>query len=171
MAEFGRGKLDDKPLFFPIAESAQPAPATRPAGELLAVNRSGAGPLSLDAKSFAVMPHHDLRVKDHEGKEAVYSGVPLRDILQKAGAPIGNHQLRGPNAALCVLASAADGYRVALALAEVDDDFAERNILVADARDGKPLDAKEGPLRIIAPEDKRPARWIRQLISIDVVAR
>ena len=33
-------------------------------------------------------------------------------------------------------------------------------------RDGKPLDAKQGPLRLIVPDESRPARWIRQVVRI-----
>jgi len=34
---------------------------------------------------------------------------------------------------------------------------------------GKPLDAKEGPFRIIALGDKRAARWIRQVTVLRIV--
>ena len=50
---------------------------------------------------------------------------------------------------------------------------ATREIILADKRDGKPLAGlagKEGPFRIVAPGDKRPARWIRQVASMKVVA-
>jgi hypothetical protein len=69
-----------------------------------------------------------------------------------------------------LLVEAADGYRVAFALAEVDPAFSERDIILADKRDGKPLDAKEGPLRIVAPGDKRPARWVRQVTALRLIA-
>ena len=42
-------------------------------------------------------------------------------------------------------------YRVVFALAEVDPAFAVRDIILADKRDGKPLDAKEGPRATIGP--------------------
>jgi hypothetical protein len=38
--------------------------------------------------------------------------------------------------------------KVVFALAEFDPDFTNREILLADKRDGKPLGAKEGPWRI-----------------------
>jgi hypothetical protein len=63
------------------------------------------------------------------------------------------------------LIEAADGYRVVFALAEIDPAFATREIILADERDGKLLDAKEGPLRIVAPGDRRPARWARQVVT------
>jgi hypothetical protein len=69
-----------------------------------------------------------------------------------------------------LLVEAADGYRVVFALAEIDPAFATREIILADKRDGKALDAKEGPLRIVAPGDKRPARWVRQVVTLRLIA-
>jgi hypothetical protein len=66
------------------------------------------------------------------------------------------------------LVEAADGYKIVFAIAEFDPAFAVREILLADKRDGKPLDAKEGPFRIVAPGDKRPARWARQVSTLRV---
>jgi hypothetical protein len=66
--------------------------------------------------------------------------------------------------------SASDGYHVAYALAEIDPTFAVREIILADKRDGRPLGPKEGPYRIVAPGDKRPARWIRQVTELKVTA-
>ncbi len=37
-------------------------------------------------------------------------------------------------------------------------------------RDGKPLDAKESPLRIVAPGDNRAARWVRQVTVLRLIA-
>ena len=65
---------------------------------------------------------------------------------------------------------AADGYKVVFALAEIDPAFAVRDIILADKRDGKPLDAKRGPFRIVAPGDKRGARWVRQVTALRLIA-
>lgn len=35
--------------------------------------------------------------------------------------------------------------------------------------DGSPLGENEGPFKLIAPHEKRPARWVRMLKSITVV--
>jgi hypothetical protein len=84
-----------------------------------------------------------------------------------AGIRLGE-ALRGPRLSEASLVEAADGYRVVFALAEADPAFATREIILADKRDGKPLDAREGPFRIVAPGDKRPARWVRQVIALKV---
>jgi len=69
-----------------------------------------------------------------------------------------------------VVAEGTDGYRVVFAMAELDSDFMSSGILVADTLNGSPIDLKRGPLRLIAPHDKRPARWVLMLKSITVVA-
>ena len=76
--------------------------------------------------------------------------------------------LHGKALAEYVVATGSDGYRAVLALAEIDPEFHPGEVLVADAMDGKPLNAKTGPFRLIVTEDKRPARSVRSLISIEV---
>lgn len=65
---------------------------------------------------------------------------------------------------------AADAYVAVFSLAEFDPAFREQAIILADAQDGAPLPAEAGPLRLVCPGDKRPARWVRQVISIEVVS-
>ena len=67
-------------------------------------------------------------------------------------------------------AGARDGYRVVFSLGELDPATGGRRVFVVDRCDGKPLDADVGPLRLLVPEDARPARWVRQLQSITVSA-
>lgn len=55
------------------------------------------------------------------------------------------------------------------ALAELDSAFLDSQVLVADTIDGAPLGPKLGPLRLVAPHEKRPARWIRMLKTVTVV--
>lgn len=116
---------------------------------------------------IAAMPHETVNVHDHD-VAAQFEGVPLAALVSSAGIELGD-KLRGPRMAEALLIEAADGYRVVFALAECDPAFAEREIILADKRDGKPLDAKEGPFRVIAPGDKRPARWIRQVTQLKIV--
>ncbi len=102
------------------------------------------------------------------GRKIEYEGVPLREILKKAGAPLGN-QLRGKALASYVLAKAHDGYQVVFALGELDAAFGNEKILVADKRDGKPLFGYQGPFRLVCPNDKAGARSVRMLETLEVV--
>jgi hypothetical protein len=95
--------------------------------------------------------------------------VSLAILLSTAGVQLGD-KLRGPRMTEALLVEAADGYKVVLALAEVGPAFAVREIILADKRDGKPLDARKGPFRIVAPGDKRAARWVRQVTALRLIA-
>jgi hypothetical protein len=97
-----------------------------------------------------------------------YEGVLVGELLKRAGSTLGG-DLRGNAVATYVVASAADGYQVVFSLAELDPAMTVSEIIVADTIDGKPLFAYQGPLRIVAPRDARPARSIRMLQRLDVV--
>lgn len=114
-------------------------------------------PLKLTATDLAKLPRRTVRAKDHDGKEATFEGVELGEVLKLAGVQFGE-QMRGKSLALFLVAEAADNYRAVFALPELDHAFTDRVILLADPRDGKPLAASEGPLRIVVPEEKRQAR-------------
>jgi DMSO/TMAO reductase YedYZ molybdopterin-dependent catalytic subunit len=126
-------------------------------------------PLVLTVSDLKKMPRKTLSVVNpHEKKNETYEGVPLEEILSRAGVPHGE-QLRGPAMATYIIAEAEDGYRVIFSLAELDSGILESEVLVADTMDGAPLAAKQGPIRLVAPHEKRPARWVRMLKSITVV--
>jgi DMSO/TMAO reductase YedYZ molybdopterin-dependent catalytic subunit len=125
-------------------------------------------PLTLTVADLKKMPRTTIHVDNpHEKKSEVYEGVLLDELLHRAGVPYGE-KLRGPLMTTYVVAEATDGYRVLFSLAELDTDFMNSEVLVADTLDGSPIDAKRGPLRLVAPHDKRPARWVRLLKSITV---
>ena len=94
--------------------------------------------------------------------------MALEEILHKAGVPQGE-ALRGPAMTTYVLAEAADGYRVVFSVAELDSGIMDSEVIVADTPDGAPLGDKLGPFRLVAPHEKRPARWVRMLRFIAVV--
>jgi hypothetical protein len=114
-------------------------------------------PLTLHAPDLETLPRQTLQVRDHDGRESVFEGVALVELLQRAGVPLGK-DLRGDRMAVYVVVGAADGYRVVFALPEIDPAFSDRLILLADRRDQQPLSPNEGPLRLIVPGEKRQAR-------------
>lgn len=122
-------------------------------------------PQRLTAADLAKLPQRTVRAKGHDGKEAEFTGVPLVEILKQAGVKFGE-ELRGKNLALYLVVEATDGYRAVFALAELDPLFTDKVILLAAKREGKPLDDKEGPLRIVVPDEKRQGRWVRQVTGL-----
>jgi hypothetical protein len=114
------------------------------------------------------MPRKTLTVTNsHEKKIATYEGVLLEELLKRAGVPQGE-RLHGQSLATYVIAEAEDGYLVVFSLAELDSGILDSDIIVADTVDNGPIPAKQGPFRLIAPHEKRPARWVRMLKSITV---
>jgi Oxidoreductase molybdopterin binding domain len=113
------------------------------------------------------MPRTTVTVSE-EGRQVSYEGVLVGELLKRAGAPVGR-DLSGKAVATYVRASAKDGYQVVFSLAELDPAFTPNDIIVADTIDGKPLFDYQGPLRIVAPHDKRGARSIRMLQRLEVV--
>lgn len=97
-----------------------------------------------------------------------FDGVALKAVLEKAGIGLGE-SLRGKRLASCLLVEAADGYRAVIALPEIDPAFTDKQIVLAFLRNGKPLDEKEGPYRIVIPDEKRMARWVRQVTTLKIV--
>ncbi len=102
------------------------------------------------------------------GFYATFEGVALKAVLEGAGVSFGE-SIRGKRMASCLLVGAADGYRVVIALPEIDPGFTHKQIVLAFLKDGKPLDAKEGPYRLVIPDEKRMARWVRQVTSLKIV--
>jgi DMSO/TMAO reductase YedYZ molybdopterin-dependent catalytic subunit len=97
----------------------------------------------------------------------MYTGVLLSAILQRAGATMGK-DLKGENLTKYATVEASDGYQVVFALAELDKDFTDRQIILATQIDGKPLAPADGPSRIIVQDEKKPARCIKQVTAIKV---
>jgi hypothetical protein len=123
-----------------------------------------------DGKSVAValaaLERRTVVVEDR-GLRTTFEGVALRDVVARAGAVLGD-KLRGTLLAQVVLVTARDGYQVAYAIAELDAAFTDQIVLLADRRDGKPLLPDTGPWQMVVPNDKRPARWMRQVVKIEV---
>lgn len=124
-------------------------------------------PLKLTPADLAKLPRRAVSAKDHDGKEATFEGLELGEVLKLAGVKFGE-QMRGKSLALFLVVDAADNYRAVFALPELDHAFTDRVILLADKRDGKPLAAAEGPLRIVVPDEKRQARWVRQVTALTI---
>ena len=126
-------------------------------------------PLDLMVIDLKGMPRKTLRVENpHSKKTEVYEGVLVEDLLQRAGVPQGE-QLRGAAMATYVLVEAADNYRVIFSLAEFNSSFQDSEIIIADTMDGAPIPGALGPFRLIAPHEKRPARWVERVKSLTVI--
>lgn len=156
------------PLLLVAALAAAQTPQTpAPQGVLLTLQVPGKPDATYTLAQLQKLTQRTVRARGHNGEEHAYTGVNLGDLLAAAGVPRGE-ALHGPVLHQYVLASAADKYSVVFALPELDPAFMDKTVLVVWARDGQPLAAGQGPLAIVAPEEKRPARWVRELLRITV---
>lgn len=124
-------------------------------------------PLTLSVQDLAAMPRATVQLKG-EKSTVEYTGVPVHEILKRAGVPSGK-ELHGPALASYLLVEAKDGYQVVFALPEVDPAFTDKVVLLADTADGKPLGEGQGPFRLVVPGDKRGARGARMVTRFQLV--
>lgn len=121
----------------------------------------------LSRAEIEALPH--VKVIGSEHSNAVnFEGASLKSVLEKAGVTFGE-SMKGKRLTNCLLVEAADGYRVVIALPELDPGFTNKQIILAFQGDGKPLGDKEGPYRIIIPDEKRMARWVRRVTALRIV--
>ena len=152
-----------------------PTPPLRQMGEMhKAAPPSGPLVITFGDKSatwtpaaLAGQPHVTIAVhNEHTKADETYSGVPLIALLTPLGL---SDKPRGKDLRLYVVAEGSDGYEVVYSIGEIAPDIHDATVIVADAENGKPL-AADGPLKLVASGEKRPARWVRNLVAIKVLA-
>ena len=122
----------------------------------------------LTLSDLQALPHKTVTFHNvHTKADETYSGVPLTDLLAKYGAATGD-KLRGKGLSEYIVATGSDGYKAVLALAETDPSFHPGDVIVADTMNGQPIGDKDGPFRLVVTEDKRPARSVHNLVSIEL---
>jgi DMSO/TMAO reductase YedYZ molybdopterin-dependent catalytic subunit len=136
-------------------------------GQTLTINGDVPAPLILKLEDLAQMPRETVSLPNPDGSKAVYEGVLLREVLKKAG--VLDKALRGNALAAYITVKASDGYQVVFSLGELDAEFGNEQILLADKRDGKPLSGNMGNFRLVIANDKAGARSSRMIESIEVV--
>ncbi|MCD9098134.1 hypothetical protein LU699_12660 [Luteimonas fraxinea] len=122
----------------------------------------------LDAAARATLTRHTVEASAY-GHTLRCEGVSLAALLQSSGA-MPDAPLRGAHLDRYVLVRARDGYRAVFSLGELDATLGNRGVYLVDRCDGAPLDADSGPLRLLVPDDTRPARGVRQVERITVIA-
>src|SRR3984893_18706372 len=122
----------------------------------------------LSRADLEALPHVKVTASEHSSGPVNFEGVTLKSVLEKTGGAFGE-SMKGKKLTNCLLLEAADGYRAVIALPELDPAFTDKQTLLAFFRDGKPLGEKEGPYRIVIPDEKRMARWVRQVTTLKIV--
>jgi hypothetical protein len=124
--------------------------------------------ISLTPEELAALPHKAISVfNSHTKANEKYSGVALVDLLAKVGVPQGEN-VKGKLFMTAVVAGGTDKYSVVYALAEVDPSIHTGDVIVADSVDGQKL-GNDGAFKLVSTEERRPARWVRNLADITVI--
>jgi hypothetical protein len=124
--------------------------------------------ITLSSEDVSALPHKTVAVFNaHTKANEKYSGVALADLLNKVGVPQGEN-VKGKVFMTAVIAEGTDKYSVLYALAEVDPSIHTGDAIVADSVDGQKL-GKDGAFKMVSTEERRPARWVRNLTQISVI--
>lgn len=153
------------PVGAEVAPDVAPvAQTTGPRGDV-AVTGDVTTPTVLTRASLARYPQKTVPVtfRSGTGREAhVFRGALLADVLPvSALAPAPG---KNPFLSFAVLGVGADGYSALVAYGEISPDFANTQVLVATARDGKPLATP----RLVVPGDGKGGRYVSDLVELKV---
>ena len=151
--------------FFPAVLIVLMMQAVACASQQLTIQTQAGKQTRLERADIEALPHVKVTT-GASGVSTTFDGVPLKAVLERGGVGFGE-TLKGKRLASCLLVEAADGYRVVIALPEIDEAFTDKQIVLAFLKDGKPLDDKEGPYRIVMPDEK--ARWVKQVTALKIV--
>jgi hypothetical protein len=119
----------------------------------------------LTVADLQALPQKTVAVKnEHTKLDESYSGVMLGDLLAKYGFPVDKTTHRKMLRSY-IMATGTDKYWVLYSATEVEASEHNGDVIVAIAKDGKPL-TEDGQIKLVASGDKRPERWVRNLTAI-----
>lgn len=154
-----------------LASAAARAQDRRPAAlHQRAWAPAGSSPIivPLDMAVRASLTRHRIEVTDAAGVREC-EGVSLAALLRASGA-MPEAALQSGDLDRYVRIDNRDGLRVVLSLGELDLTLGGRAVYLVDRCDEAPLDADDGPLRLLVPADTRPTRGLSRVERILVVA-
>jgi hypothetical protein len=155
--------------------SAQPEPMPGMAMPTIAPP-APAGPAVVTVKGpqdSAVVTAADLKaMKRYTVKVAwdgghTFTGAGMTDILATIGAP-SEKRLHGPALDQVVIVTGRDGFIAVLAIAETSLILKKQPVILADEEDGKPLDAKQGPYRLVIGGELKQPRSVWGVVGIEL---
>jgi hypothetical protein len=156
----------------------QPAgPAAMPVQTAPARAAAVSGPATVAVKGpggeSAVVTAADLRDMHRQsvtvawGGGHTYAGALISDVLAEIGAP-SEVRLHGPALDQVLIVKGRDGFIAVLAIAETAMSFKGQPVILADEEDGKPLNDKEGPYRLVIGGEAKPPRSVWGVVEIEL---
>jgi hypothetical protein len=122
-------------------------------------------------EEVTAMPQVSVHVHNaHNNQDETYSGVPVDALVNpsRVANPAGGSQHVSPNVQV-IVAGATDNFHVVITMCDTNPQCRSGQAIVADTMDGKPL-AADGAFKLVLTEDKKPARWARNLSTLTVKA-
>ena len=114
------------------------------------------------------MPQSTLTVHNaHTDRNETYAGVAISDLLNATG-PSFNKDTQRTYLRSYIRAQGTDFYFVLYSAAEMQPELNIARALVATGVDGHDL-GDEGQFKLVSSAEKRPARWVRNLLSLTFV--
>jgi hypothetical protein len=132
--------------------------------------------LTVDGKSttftvadLTAMPQKTVSVhNEHTKMDESYSGVPLGDLLAKAGFTSTKATQRKMLRSYLKV-EGTDKYWVLYSVTEIEPSEHSGDVIVATSMNGKSLGA-DGELKLVSTEDTKPQRWVRNLAAITLLS-
>lgn len=151
-----------------LAQMDMHKPAATPSTSLTVTGITGVAK-TLSPADFKALPHITVNVHNpHANKDESYSGVAVKDLLAMVAPSKGESPKVSGNMTL-IIAGATDGFQVAITLCDTNPECRNGQSIVADTLDGAPL-TTDGAFKLVLSEDRKPARWARNLQSLTVKA-
>jgi len=136
------------------------------AAQTLTVEGFAGPPRALAVAELGALPRREV-VLTEDGGPHRYEGPLLAYVLRQAGLPMGA-RLHGDPLKAALVVTGADGFQAVYSLAEVDADFHDDVVILADRVDGAPLPAKRAPWRIVSSGDRKGWRAVYAVSKIEV---
>jgi DMSO/TMAO reductase YedYZ molybdopterin-dependent catalytic subunit len=144
-------------VLYPALVQAQPE---------LQVSIDVSAPKAFSLTQLQSLPQVEAEVTVRSGTVERWRGTPITEVLKAAGLNLADNLGGGFVSRRVLAARSIDGY-----VAEVDPRFGRRVPLVVwQGPDGAALAPHRGPLMLVAPDDARGSRGVRQLQSLSVTA-
>jgi hypothetical protein len=110
---------------------------------------------------------HRATVTVPYGDKSTFEGAMIGEVLAEVGAPA-DVRLHGAPVNQVVIVTGKDGFSTVLSLAETEKSFRTEPVILADTQNGKPLDEKQGPYRLVIGGELKPARSVWGVIEIEL---
>jgi hypothetical protein len=142
-----------------------PAAAPGPTAASVAVRGPDGRSAVIGEAQMRDMRRYDVTVPWGGGH--TYAGAAVSELLAEVGAP-SEVRLHGPPLDQVVIVKGRDGFIAVLAIAETAMSFKGQPVILADEEDGKPLNDKEGPYRLVIGGELKPPRSVWGVVEIEL---